>query len=114
MIDVKEIFESVLLNEMGGGRPVRLAWFKDDGSGAEVLVVGASRNQVKTMLFFNKLFHQGRYDFETNVHKLFKDDVLQFQDKKGNEVELSKVKIGSFDGSNNNSTLGSLYAGIHG
>ena len=114
MIDVKEIFESVLLNEMEGGRPVRLAWFKDDGSGAEVLVVGASRNQVKTMLFFNKLFHQGRYDFETNVHKLFKDDVLQFQDKNGNAVELSKVKIGSFDGSNKNSTLGSLYAGIHG
>ena len=53
MIDVKEIFESVLLNEMEGGRPVRLAWYKDDGRGAEVLVVGASRNQVKTMLFFN-------------------------------------------------------------
>ena len=114
MINVKEIFESVLLNEMGAGRPVRLAWYKDDGRGAEVLVVGASRNQVKTMLFFNKLFHQGRYDFETNVHKLFNDDVLQFQDKQGNEVELSQVKIGSFDGSNQNSTLGSLYAGIHG
>ena len=114
MIDVQEIFESVLLNEMGVGRPVRLSWYKDDGRGAEVLVVGASRDQVKTMLFFNKLFHQGRYDFETNVHKLFKDDVLKFQDKQGNEVELSQVKIGSFDGSNQNSTLGSLYAGIHG
>lgn len=114
MIDVKEIFESVLLNEMGGNRPVRLAWFKDDGRGAEVLVVGARRDQVKTMLFFNKLFHQGRYDFETNVHKLFNDDVLQFQDKNGNEVELSQVKIGSFNGSNKNSTLGNLYAGIHG
>ena len=49
MIDVKEIFESVLLNEMGVGRPVRLAGFKDDGSGAETLVVGARRDQFKTM-----------------------------------------------------------------
>ena len=114
MVDVRAIFESVLPNEAGVLTPVKLAWFKDDGSGAETLVVGARRDQFKTMQFFNKLFKQGRYDFETSVQDLFNDDVLQFQDKYGNEVELSQVKIGRFNGSIKNSTLGDLYAGIHG
>lgn len=68
MIDVKEIFESVLLNEIGVGR--LLDW------------------RGSMMMFSNSKIKM--------------------------EMKLSQVKIGSFNGSNKNSTLGNLYAGIHG